>query len=161
MSGHFFHLLEHSIEVVLFVRVGQVEIPLKLFIAEFVSLLVLSVLLRVLLNCVVGKVHLDVLDISSLKCLTACSDVPVFVPVSLDSVDRCDHHIMPEVELPSVVKERFGNIELGDNGLVPCLLAMDFKELRQRVDDYDILPSIRILAWLDNPQVVDLLSLLL
>ena len=53
----FFHLFDNlSLEVIMFVGVRRIEVPLEVAITEFVCRFVLPITVPLLLNCIVGEV---------------------------------------------------------------------------------------------------------
>ena len=90
--------------------------------------------------------------------------IPVCVPVRLQvAVDRSAEGVAPDVELPILVQERLLNVFLND---VAAPMAVDLLRLDQTLDvlqvatDLDSAATIRILAWLHDPELVSVLGVL-
>jgi hypothetical protein len=69
-------------KVMIFLR--MIEIFLEIMIAEFVSILILAVLVAIDLDGIIGEMYELVLRIVELVFIATRSDVPLLVPISLD-----------------------------------------------------------------------------
>lgn len=105
-----------------------------------------------------------IIDLFKIKLLGRCPDVPSFVPVSLDeAVNRCDKQVMSDVKFSVIVKERL-QVLLNDKCLELSILV-EFLVPHQSFDfvggsDWNSISSIRVLAWLDNPNSLFFVKLL-
>jgi len=97
-----------------FVKVAQ---------TQFVSVLELSVVLRLLLNGIIGEMDELVLDVLKGEFLAAGPDVGVFEEVAFEfAVDSLEHSEAPYVELPPVEQKRSLDVLLEDDS--PFLLRV-------------------------------------
>lgn len=57
-GGNLLHLLKDlRLEGIFFMRIGLVQVPLEVGIRNFVASLIFSIILRLLLNRIIGQVH--------------------------------------------------------------------------------------------------------
>lgn len=130
VRGHLLHLGVNLFIEAVFALVLSAQVLLKIRVGDLVALLVFAVLGQVLLDRIVGQVHIGQRVLN--RVLEGSGpDVAIFIPVSLDAaVDRSDHHIVPDVELSALVQEWLLYVTLDDVGLevpivVPLLLLQD------------------------------------
>jgi len=113
------HLL-HSrqdirLKAILLAHKVHVKISLKLVVAELVTWLVLTVIVSILLDGIVGQVDQVVIEILQIVLVAACTDVTLLVPEGLEiAVDACDHHVVPDIELSVVIQKRAVYVALND-----------------------------------------------
>lgn len=107
----------HLLEVEPARAMKRVQILLKVSVAEFVAFLIAAVLRTVLLHCIVGQVHQVVTAVLD-GVFEACGpDVALRIPVAFElAVDARHEHVVPDIELPPVIKERPLQILLHDEG---------------------------------------------
>jgi hypothetical protein len=101
-GGHFLHLRDDiPVKIIVFGRIGVVQVALELSIGELIGWFILLIILRVPLNGVIGEMDEYVVQIFKVKQFAASSNVPLSVPVSLNySVDARHHNVVSDVELP-------------------------------------------------------------
>lgn len=105
-----------------------------------------------------------VIDILELEWLTACSNVALFVPISLKhAINTCEQDVMSNVEFAVVVEEGLVYVGLDYVGEWISVLVfltaealLDFTE-RRKLDGF---PAIGILSWFDYPYSSWVLSIL-
>jgi hypothetical protein len=92
------------------------------------------------------------------------ADVALGEPVSLQhSVDRCHQHVVPDVELSSLVEQWLLHVLLDDEGAQRPVTIL-FLALQSQLDVlYAVthryaVTAIAVLAWLHDPHVLDVLS---
>lgn len=138
--------------VVLLAELGG-EVAFELRVAQFVSLLVLAVLIAVLLDCVVGEVHEPIAQVLQAVEEAGCLDVALLVEVKLESaVDVHRQQVGPNVELPAVVQEGVFDVLLNNQLLLALQPLPHFPQGPRQ--SYP-LPSVGVLRWLQDPQAVE------
>ena len=87
----------------------------------------------------------------------ARTEVAFLVIISFEvAVDRRDHGEAPDVEFATFVEQRLLDVLLDD---VAAVAAVHVGAADQRLDmvevpaDLDAAPAVRVLAWLDDPEV--------
>jgi hypothetical protein len=109
-------------EVVLFLGTVGVEVFLELQVGDFVGRLVLAVVGRVLLDGVICEVYFP-LEVMDIKLVRGSANVAFLEPVGLqNAVNLADHHVVPYVELPLLVKKGPIDVELHDEGFFAAVL---------------------------------------
>lgn len=85
-------------------------------VRHLIEVLKLAILLPLLLDGIVGQVHVLVLEVFEGVFFAGGAHVALFVPVPLDdAVDSCYQDVTADVELPLVVEERRLHILLNYN----------------------------------------------
>lgn len=119
---HYLHLGE-NIRIEVFFG-DRANIPVQVAKGQFISVLILAVVLSELLNGVICEMDYRIGEVFEVE-LTACSphiSLPVPIPLQY-SVVVGQHHIHPYVELASVIEKRVGDVLL-QNICPSCFLVL-------------------------------------
>lgn len=139
----------------------RVQIPLKVIDRQLVAALKLSIVFRIHLNRVVRQVDVARVQVVQVELLRGRSEVAVAVHVSLHhAIDRREQGVTPDIELSVVNEQGLVEVLLHDRRPVAILrrqLLNQISDLVERTGDLDACASIRVLARLDDPNVVVLL----
>lgn len=148
----------------LILRLLTVEIALEVGKRDLVTRLILTILLTLFLDGVVGEVDHLVRQILEVEFLACRADVPFLKPVALsDAVGRCQADVCSDVELSLVIEERH-NVLLKNVSTRPahrvCLFFVDeVSNLLQRLSDGNAGASVGILTGFHQPDVATLAGL--
>lgn len=106
VSGHLLHSRQNlSLEIVLFVLVGRIQIPLKFFIRKLVEWLIPMILWESFLNSVIREMNLW-LKVVDVEFVAGSANISFAVPVSpQDAVEVGDQHVVANIEFAVVVEE--------------------------------------------------------
>lgn len=110
------------------------------------------------MHSIVGEVDLP-LEVEDIELVRSGPYISFFVPVGLENpIQLADHHVVPDVEFASLVKEGPIDVKLHDEGLLGAVLVLAFTlhdgvKLVYLVDDRYAVTAIGQLAWLHNPDV--------
>lgn len=152
------------VEVVLLVWKLEVEVSLEIDKGQFVPGLKLGVLVRVLLDGVVGQMNECISAVLDRELAAARSNIALLIPVGPDyAVGLRDEHVAPEIELPAVVEEGAVDVELHNVGLffavgMHLLAGQDLLDFLEAVADVDAVAAVGDFPGLDNPDVSQLLD---
>lgn len=131
---------------------------LKFFVGDFVGLLVLAVIGQVFLDCIVGQMNASCAGFQSV--LGTCgANIAVTVPISLhDAVAAVQHHVVPDIELPSLVEQWSFYVLLKDVGLQAAIVVLllgleDGFDLVEVETDCDSVATIGVLSRFDDPSI--------
>ena len=137
---------------------SSVQVPLKVRIGYFVSRLILTIVLMMLLYSIVSQVHELVVEIFHVELLAGSADVAILVPVAFDmSVEACHHHVSANVKLPFLVQE--GHNVLLDDVSTSTTLPVDLLPPNYPLNLFNIFhhsnacPLIGIFARFHDPSV--------
>lgn len=108
VCNYFFNLHQNiSLKINLFFWVLSSKKFLKLAIAQFITRLIFSIVFRVLLNCVIDKMNILVIQICGAVLFRTCSDVAISVEVCLDySIYTCHKRKTSYIEFSTMVEKR-------------------------------------------------------
>lgn len=140
---------------------------MKFLIRYLVSLLVFTVLLGILLDCVVGKVHEKIGVSFEAEKRRSSSDVTLRKPICLsNSIKACQQHIMPNIKLSTFIKQRLFNILLQYKcpriSITTLLLTLQPQQnIIQRIADRDPITTVTKLPWFNYPHILLFISPLL
>lgn len=82
---------------------------------QFVCILKLAIIIRVLLNSVIGQMNELVAQVLHTELLARGSQIAILVEIAYQvSVDACQQPITPYVKLPLVYQQRVFNVLLDD-----------------------------------------------
>ena len=134
-----------------------VQVFLEINIGELVSTFEAAVVVRLLLNCVIGQMDEPVLYIFQRKLLGRCAHIPLVVPVALKiTVTRGDQNVAPDVEFAPLKEQRLFNVLLNYvtslGSTVGDSVANDFLDLLQILAHVDPASSVGVLSRLHDPQ---------
>ena len=148
------HQVSLDIDVQIWTRC--VEIFLEILHAKFISVLVLSVVLRMFLHSIVRQVYELVMHILNVKFLAARSDICVLIEIALEvPVDRCHHTVAAEIELSSMNQQGVVYVPLNDKcGLSIRRLKDQTSDFVQVAADTDAVTAICIFTWFYDPYVL-------
>lgn len=159
VGGYLLHSGQNlSGEGVFFLGVNSIQVTLKFPVRKFVGWLIPPIVVAIFLHCIVGQVNLP-FEVMNIELIAARPDVTLGIPVASDhSVEVADHHVMPNVELPTVVQHwpidvQLQNIGLGGSVRMAVLLRQQTIYFVKFVNDSNTVPTIRQLAGFDNPDV--------
>lgn len=164
-----FHLLQDAIVKILsgLQLITLIKVALKLLVADFVALLVLAILLRVLLDGVVGEMDVEIGALFEAELGGGSSDVALGVPVGLkDAVEGGQKHIVADIELPPLVQQRLLHVLLqdeGPQGAIAVLLSglQPQPDVLQSMADGYAVASVAVLPRLHDPNIPNILPTLL
>jgi len=96
----------------------SLKIALKVSKREFIAIFVLSIVLRELLDSVIGKVNILVVNVLWVIFLTACTDVGIFVEKTEHAtIDRRKNAVTAKVEFSPMYQQGIVNVSLNDESL--------------------------------------------
>lgn len=131
---------------------------MELCVGNLIGWLETTVKWCVFLDSVVGEMDFS-LEVENIELIGSSSDVAFLVPVSFeDSVELADHHIVANIELSLLVKERSVDVELDNEGLFCTVLMLsltfhDGIEFIRLIDDCDSIASISQFSWFHDPNI--------
>ena len=137
----------------------MIYVFLKLGIRQLVAVLVFAIESAIFLNSVVGKMDHFVTDVLNVISVWRRSNVALAKPVgSHNSMHSCYQHVMSNIELATLVKQRLLYVFLNDICFVHTIWVLLFflkniVQLIKRIDDYYSVSSIGKLSRLDYPYV--------
>ena len=135
----------------------RIEVLLELSVRELVPIFKFAVVRTPDLNCVVRQVDKAILDIFDVVLTTGRPEVAIGVKVPLQVVvDRCGQSVKPDVELTILVQERALAVFLDYVGAllsVHDVVTYDGLYLREVLAYCYAAATVRIFAWLDDPEV--------
>jgi hypothetical protein len=140
------------------VNILGIKVLLKLKVAEFVAALKLTVIIKLLLDSIIGEVHVSVGNILQCEFLATGSHVTLIVPISLQvAIYGAHEREHSDVELSILVQQGLLDVLLDD---VAPLAPVNYGVANQSLDVVELLahlnaaPSIGVLAGLDDPQLL-------
>jgi hypothetical protein len=109
---------------------------LELVIGQFIGRLVFLIIFAILLNGVIGEMHIPIAEIGKVELLTAGPDIPILIPKTFENpVDSGQQHVVADIELAVVVQEGPVYVGLDDIGkrvpvrvLLSCHALLDLAE---------------------------------
>jgi hypothetical protein len=110
------------------------------------------------LNGIVGEVDLS-FKVEDIELIGSCSNIPFLIPEGFeDTVELANHHVMPNIKLSFLVKERTVDIQLNNESLLGSIIMLslalhDGIELIDFIYHSDSVSSIGELPWLHNPDI--------
>lgn len=103
-----------------------VYVLLEVLIRDLIPTLKLPVVLTLLLHRIIRKVNEPVAQVLQIKLLAGSADVSVLIEVTFrHSIDRSEHAIAPDVELPIIDQKRSLYVALYDMSMVPLFTRTD------------------------------------
>ena len=134
-----------------------VKVLLKISKWDFISVLVLAIILSFLLYRIVSQMNHSVFKIFSCELFAWCSDVALFIPVTFDnSFDRRGKHVASDIKFSFIVQERH-KILLNDGASIFTSRTFSpdhFSNLFYRVAYLYATSLIRVFPRFNNPQWV-------
>ena len=131
---------------------------LELGVAQLVAGLELSVVIKLLLDCIVGQVHIPIRHVLQREFTAGGTQVAFAVPVALQVTIYATHEgETTDVEFPVFVQERLLDVLLYN---IASSIAINISVLHQAFDmlkiftDLNATASVCVLARLDDPQAL-------
>lgn len=132
---------------------------IKLIIANLISLLILSIIRQIFLNCIVCEMNGSIISLKGV--LTwCCTHIAILVPIALhNSINASNHYIMAKIEFTLEVKKRALDISLDyisptRSIFIHLPLLQNWFDVFKRETHFNTITSITIFSWFHNPCIV-------
>lgn len=143
------HHIDMSVPVLL------VNVPLELLERDLVPILKLAVVLRMLLDSVIGQMHVFGLQVVQRELLARGPDIPALLEKegSQGPVERGQNCEDSDVKLPLLIEQGVLNVLLDDIGPGGRSFPHDRLDFLETADHLDAVPTVRALSGLDDPGI--------
>lgn len=148
------------------------KISLNITIRKFVSHLILSIRIRILLDCIICQMDLSVLNICQIPNITWSPNITLLIPISLNfTIHNSYHHVSSDIKLTAIIKQQICNVTLKDDtfrskgslwffGIFFWYACLNpFSNMFNFICALNAIASVRKLARLHDPIVDDFVFL--
>ena len=163
MLSHVFHFGNYFFYEIT-INLLRIKIPLELLVTQFISTFELAVIIKFLLDCIIGQMYIPVGYVFSRELSATSSEVSFLVPVTLHiAIDSAHHCEASYVKLSILVQQRLFDVLLNDvTPFVPIHIRVQNQVFNtvKVFADINATPSVGVLARLDDPNVFTKLRVL-
>ena len=150
-----------SFKINLFFRVLGSKEFLKFTIAQLITRLIFAIVFGVLLNCVIDKMNILVIQICGTVFFGACSDVAISIEICFNNtIDTCHEWKASNIEFSAMIEKRIVNVLLKNHCPVTRAVWMyKTSNFLNFLLNFNSISSIWVFSRFYYPNILSILSL--